>query len=141
MGALRRLMFGALVVVLTAGCNGGPQPPRRGPISGKVTLDGKPVTQANIRFVALEAGGVNAAAAVKDGVYEVADGEGPAKGKYRVEFSVPGPKRRVPNADIPGAWLEEATEILPPRYHRDSKFLLDYDPDNVKPYDVELKSK
>jgi hypothetical protein len=130
-----------VALAVAVGCNTGPQSPRRGPISGKVTLDGKPVSQADIRFMALEPSGVNVAVAVKDGIYAVADGEGPSKGKYRVEFKVPGPKRRIPNPDIPGAWLEEASEILPARYHRDSKYVLDYDPDKVKPYDVELKSK
>jgi hypothetical protein len=80
-------------------------------------------------------------APVKDGVYEVLEDKGPVKGKYRVEFSVPGPVRRTPNPDTPGAWLEEPIEILPARYHRDSKYILDYDPDDPKPYDVQLTSK
>jgi hypothetical protein len=63
------------------------------------------------------------------------------KGKYRVEFSVPVPGRRVPNPDIPGAWLEEPQETLPARYHRESQFVLDYDPDNPKPYDAALTSR
>jgi len=34
--------------------------------------------------------------------FSLAEGEGPTKGKYRVEFSVPSAtKRRVPNDDIP----------------------------------------
>jgi hypothetical protein len=135
-------LLGALIVALTvaAGCNA-PRPPKRGKLSGKFLLDGKPVAKANIRFIALEAGGTSVPAAVKDGVYEIPEGQGPVKGKYRVEFSVPGPTRRIPNPDIPGTWLEEASETLPARYHRDSKYVLDYDPENPKPYDVELTSK
>jgi hypothetical protein len=144
MRALRwPLLVGVILAALTLadGCSRAPAPPRRGKIYGKVTLDGKPVAKANIRFIALEASGINVLAPVTDGVYEVSEGQGPVKGKYRVEFSVPKRGRRVPNPDIPGAWLEEPIETLPARYHRDSPYLLDYDPDNPKPYDAELTSK
>jgi hypothetical protein len=125
---------------VAAGCNA-PRPPKRGKLYGKVTLDGKPVAKASIRFIALEASGINVLASVNDGAYEVPESQGPVKGKYRVEFSVPGPTRRVPNPDIPGAWLDEPSEALPPRYHRDSKHVLDYDPEDPKPYDAQLTSK
>jgi len=133
----------ALVVlmVVAAGCERTPAPPRRGKIAGKITLDGKPVAKANVRFIALEASGFNVLAPVADGVYEVSEGQGLVKGKYRIEFSVPGPGRRTPNPDIPGAWLEEPSETLPARYHRDSQYVLDYDPDNPKPYDAALTSR
>jgi hypothetical protein len=141
-----RLLFGRLLAILAvaltlvAGCSSAPAPPRRGKIYGKVTLDGKPVAKANIRFIALEASGINVLAAVKDGVYEVPEDQGPVKGKYRVEFSVPRPGRRIANPDIPGTWLQDPIETLPARYHRDSKYLLDYDPDDPKPYDASLTS-
>ena len=62
-----------------------------------------------------------------------------AKGKYRVEFSVPSAtKTRTPNPDIPGEWLEEASEMLPPRYHRDSTMTLDYDPADPRPVEYKL---
>lgn len=140
---MRRTLVPFVVVVLmvAAGCDRAPAPPKRGKIAGKITLDGKPVTKANVRFIALEASGFNVLAPVKDGVYEVPEGEGLVKGKYRVEFSVPVPGRRVPNPDIPGAWLEEPQETLPARYHRESQFVLDYDPDNPKPYDAALTSR
>jgi hypothetical protein len=129
------------VLVLAAGCDRAPTPPQRGKIAGTITLDGKPVAKANVRFIALEASGFNVLAPVKDGVYEVPDGQGLVKGKYRVEFSVPIPGRRVPNPDIPGAWLDEPQETLPARYHRESQYILDYDPDNPKPYDASLTSR
>jgi hypothetical protein len=143
MHAFPGTLLGTLAVALTlaGGCSSGPPPPRRGALHGKVTLDGKPVAKANIRFIALEASGINVLTAVKDGVYEVPADQGPVKGKYRVEFSVPKPGRRIPNPDIPGAWLEDPIETLPARYHRESNYLLDYDPDDAKPYDATLTSK
>ncbi|MCI0459934.1 MAG: hypothetical protein L0Z62_23535 [Gemmataceae bacterium] len=138
------LLLGILAVTLTvaAGCSTAPASPKRGQISGKVTLDGKPVAKASIRFIALEASGVNVLADVKDGVYEVPADQGPVKGKYRVEFSVPSATaRRTPNPDMPGEWISEPVETLPARYHRNSNYVLDYDPDDPKPYNAELTSK
>ena len=129
------------VVMVAAGCERAPAPPKRGKISGTITLDGKPVAKANVRFIALEASGFNVLAPVRDGVYEVSEGEGLVKGKYRVEFSVPIPGRRVPNPDIPGAWLEEPQETLPARYHRESQYILNYDPEDPKPYDAALTTR
>src|SRR5262249_44714654 len=65
---------------------------------------------------------------------------GAGEGEIPREFSIPKPGRRVPNPDVPGAWLEEPIETLPARYHRDSKYVLEYDPDDPKPYDAELTS-
>jgi hypothetical protein len=139
----RRSLLAAfgLIAVVAAACDRAPAPPKRGKISGKITLDGKPVAKANVRFIALEASGFNVLAPVTDGVYDVPEGQGLVKGKYRIEFSVPGPGRRTPNPDIPGAWLEEPSETLPARYHRDSQYVLDYDPDDPKPYDAALTSR
>jgi len=131
----------ALALVVAVGCDRTPAPPKRGRITGKITLDGKPVAKANVRFIALEASGYNVLAPVKDGVYDVPEGEGLVKGKYRVEFSVPVAGRRVPNPDIPGAWLEEPQETLPARFHRESQYVLDYDPDNPKSYDAALTTR
>ena len=64
------------------------------------------------------------------------------KGRYRVEFSVPAPApRRVANPDRSGEWADEPVETLPARYHRDSQYLLEYDPADAKPYDASLTSK
>jgi hypothetical protein len=131
----------AVALTLAAGCRSEPAPLKRGKIYGTVTLDGKPVVRANIRFIALDPNGINVLAAVIDGNYEMPEGRGPVKGKYRVEFSVPKPGRRTPNPDIPGAWLEEPIETLPARYHRESQYILEYDPEDPKPYNADLKSQ
>ena len=138
-----RALVGLLVVLFTiAGCNRGPTPPKRGPLSGKITLDGKPVANGQIRLMSLEPNGINAVAAVTSGEYHMPADLGPAKGKYRVEFSVPSAtKRRIPNDDIPGQWLEEAPETLPARYHRESAITFDYDPATKPTFDYDLRSQ
>jgi hypothetical protein len=137
----RLLTLGTLVLVLAAGCEAA-KPPRQGRIAGRVTLDGKPVPRGNVRFIALGAGGVNVLAPIADGAFEVPEGQGPTKGKYRVEFSVPSVRtQQVMHPDRPGEWLEDRVETLPARYHRDSAFTLDYDPDDDAPYTAVLTSQ
>lgn len=128
-----------IVVVLWAGCTRGPEQPQRGKLEGKVTLNGKPVGSGTIRFMALDPAGINVLAHVTDGTYQVLEAEGPTKGKYRVEFSVPSAvKQRVPNDDIPGQFMEVAPETLPPKYNRDSTITLDFDPAQPKAHDFQL---
>src|SRR5688572_17804468 len=123
-----RRILGSLAVALAAlGC-GRADLPHRGRIHGKVTLDGKPLAAGNVRFIALEHGGLNVLAPVANGGYDVPEGRGLVKGKYRVEFSVPKDGRRIPNPDFPGQWTVERLESLPARYHRESTSVLDYDP-------------
>jgi hypothetical protein len=137
-----RLLLAVVAVILATadGCSH-PPPPYRGPIRGTVTLDGKPLPKGNVRFIALEASGFNVLAPVTDGIYDVPEGQGLVKGKYRVEFSVPKAGRRVPNPDVPGAWMVEPEEALPVRYHRDSQMVMDYDPADQKPFNGTLTSR
>jgi hypothetical protein len=122
-----------------SGCDRGPALPARGRLTGKVTLNSKPLPEGTVRFLAIDPNGINAIAQVKDGQYALAEDAGPAKGKYRVEFSVLSKtKQRVPNDDVPGTFMEIAPETLPPRYHRDSQITIDYNPEEQKSYDFSL---
>lgn len=132
------LLLVALALAV-AGCDGGSALPKRGKLEGKVTLNGKPLASGTIRFMAIDPNGTNVLATVKDGQYSVPAAEGPTKGKYRVEFSVlSATKVRVPNDDAPGQFMEIAPETLPPRYHRNSQFTIDYDPATPQSHDFQL---
>ena len=137
-----RPLFCILPVALAfafCGCNSSSTTPKRGPLAGNVTLNGKPVAEGKIWFFALDQSGLNVLAPIKDGRYSLPAGEGPTKGKYRVQLSVPSDKKnRFPNPDFPGQWIEEPIELLPPRYHRNSELLEDYDPTTARSYDFQL---
>ena len=136
-----RCKYESVVVLLLAmlGCADAPKAPERGKLEGKVTLNGKPVASGLIRFMAIDPNGTNVVATIADGQYSVPEGQGPSKGKYRIEFSVPSAtKRRIPNDDIPGQFIEEAAETLPPRYHSKSEITADYDPAQTRPHDFQL---
>ena len=127
------------VLIVVPGCDRGPAPPKRGKLEGKVTLNGKPLAGGTIRFMAIDPNGVNVLATVKDGAYSVAEADGPTKGKYRVEFSVPSAtKRRIPNDDIPGQFMEEAPETMPARYNTQSTITIEFDPGKPEPRAFQL---
>jgi hypothetical protein len=126
-------------VSISSGCTRAPEGPKRGKLDGNVTLNGKPVAKGYIRFLAIDPSGTNAAAEIVGGKYSVPDGQGPTKAKYRVQFSVPSDtKKRVPNDDIPGEFMEIAPESLPAKYTTASNITLDYDPDKPQPHDFRL---
>jgi hypothetical protein len=121
------------------GCSSAPAAQKRGKIEGKVTVNGQPVSAGRIRFMAIDPNGTNVAAEIKDGQFTVPAEQGPTKGKYRVEFNVPSAtKRRIPDDDNPGKFIEEAPETLPRRYNYDSTITADYDPDNSQPLNFQL---
>jgi len=131
--------IGIALLFTIAGCADAPKAPQRGKLEGKVTLNGKPVASGLIRFMAIDPSGTNVVATITDGQYSVPEGQGPSKGKYRIEFSVPSAtKRRIPNDDIPGQFIEEPIETLPPRYHSKSEITADYDPTQSRPRDFQL---
>jgi hypothetical protein len=136
-----RLVLAMAAVALAADGCGGPPPVLRGRIHGHVTLDGKPLAKGNVRFIALDPDGINVLAPVTDGEYDVPEGQGLVKGKYRVEFSVPKLGRPFHSPDFPDKMVQEPVETLPARYHRDSRYVLDYDPADPKPFDAALTSQ
>jgi hypothetical protein len=108
--AVAFMAAGGLVTV--AGC--GPSDPfNRQPVTGTVTLKGKPVAYGQIFFEPLDNQGVGTNAEVKDGKFELAKKEGLSPGKYRWMLSVldriptepggadtgPAPKNLVPAKD------------------------------------------
>jgi len=128
-----------LAIALSAGCNSAPPAPKRGKIEGKVILNGKSVNSGRIKFMAIDPSGRNVAAEIKDGEFSVPAEQGPTKGKYRVEFYVPSAtKRRIPDDDNPGKFIEEAPETLPRRYNYESTVTADYDPSNPQPLNYQL---
>jgi hypothetical protein len=135
----RSIALGLLFLAIVPGCSNAPATPQRGKLEGKVTVNGKPVASGTIRFMAIDPNGMNVLATVRDGQFSVAEDQGPTKGKYRVVFSVPSAtKRRIPNDDVPGEFIEEASETLPPRYNTKSEITIDYDPDQVRSHDFQL---
>jgi hypothetical protein len=83
----------ALVVALMSawglGCGGGPEGPRRIPMSGRVTLDGRADAEGRVRFAPAQGvSGPVASTAVKGGAYRFTSADGPVAGAHQVVFEL-----------------------------------------------------
>jgi hypothetical protein len=97
----------SLILGAAIGCGG------RGGVEGTVTINGKPVDGGMILFVPME-GNLKQApthADIKDGKYELPEGEGPEPGLYRVQviWSV-----REANPKDPD--IVRRTQLMPPKF-------------------------
>lgn len=88
----RNALFGALLVIglliFAVGCGDGR--PTRVPVSGKVTIDGKPLEYGSIAFLASSGGRPGGSSLGKDGSYAVTmytSKDGLIPGKYKVTVS------------------------------------------------------
>jgi hypothetical protein len=83
-----------VAAALAGGCNRGPAGPKLVPVHGTITLDGKPLSGAAIRFVPIgnTQGSGASGCADKDGKYEVFDrrgDKGAPVGEYNVSIVKP----------------------------------------------------
>ena len=132
-----------LFVFLATGCGSSDGVPR-GAVSGKVTLDGKPVPQGTISFVPVDASaGPSAGATIVDGAYAIDEQGGPVIGKNRVQITAPRKTGKkfpaVPPAPA-GSMIEETEESVPAKYNTDSELERDIKA-GENTLDFELTSK
>lgn len=111
------------MLILSAGCNRGPQ---MVPVTGTITLDGKPLPGASVMYV-LKAGGPPVTAVTDaQGKYDLATltpGDGALEGEYQVAVvayrvaGVSADPASDPSQQLPGAQGgERVTWIAPQRY-------------------------
>jgi hypothetical protein len=132
-------IVGCVLAVTTVGCEHAPLAAKRAKAEGRVTINGQPVANGYVRFMALDPNGTNVSALIKDGHYSVPENQGPTKGKYRVEFNVPSAqKKMVPDDDSPGKFREEAFETMPPKYNTKSALMQEIDPEKLQALDFAL---
>jgi len=126
-------------LALVAGC--GPSDGiARVSVSGKVTLDGKPLPSGQIVFLP-EQTGPSASAAIHDGAYTIGASEGPAAGSHRVEvYSVQPTGRMIPNPDDATQKVEETRSVIPTRYNANSMLRAEVKPRTENTFDFPLTS-
>ena len=108
---------GLLILATTWGCGQRDNLPRQS-VEGTVTIDGRPVHDATIRFEPSDPKMLTVAwAEVKNGAFVVGRETGPVPGKYRVKITL---KPTPPPASTPSkdeATPDEGSETLPPEYN------------------------
>ncbi len=82
---LLMMMLMILLMMAVAGC-GGADGPVRYPVSGKVTLDGTPLSSGVIRLVPVDQESPGAFAQIRDGEFQFTEEAGPVEATYRVEI-------------------------------------------------------
>lgn len=124
-----------------AGCGSEESGPPRLPVSGKVTLDGKPLEAGAITFIPA-ADGPATAATIAEGAFQVARAEGPSPGPYKVEIiSVQSTGRQIPSPDDPSAQIEESLNIIPTHYNARTQLQVEVKPDAENAFEFDLSSR
>jgi|GEM_PF-791893 len=114
--------------------------PARQPISGTITLDGKPLTVGTITFAPLD-GTTAATAPIQDGTYRLSRSEGPAPGRYQVEISAVRPTgRRIAHPDLPSETIDEVRNIVPPNYNVQTELAVEVKPDGEQTLPFQLST-
>jgi hypothetical protein len=136
------------ITVLLAGCSQPADPWTRAAVSGRVTLDGVPLSEGTITFFPSgTTKGPAAGGPIVEGRYAIPAAEGPVVGTNRVEIRsvqktgrLVKPPVAVETDGPPIDRVEELKEVVPPRYNRDStlEFTIVADCDNV--FDIPLES-
>lgn len=139
-------LLASLIPVLS-GCGSEPGPARAA-VEGVVTLDGQNLAAGVIRFIPAEGNsGPAAGAVIKDGVYRLAEGEGPVIGRQRVEIEATD--HLGFEADDEQAYASAVTERkgkplpknpVPDKYNRQSTLVADIKADDVNKNDFALTS-
>ena len=132
-----------LLGLLSAGGCGGPDDPTL-PISGTITLNGKPVEHGDIEFGGHENNGLRRGAMIVNGKYKTAPMQGLLPGKYTVRiFSVAaGPDDPVPDV-MPGeqSYGKGVYDKIPPEYNMRSKQVVTVTAEGPNEFNFDIVTK
>ena len=120
--------------IVSAGCGG----PVRRAVAGAVTLDGRPLDEAVVLFVPLDAGGRKTGAPIAAGRYAVPREVGLLPGRYRVEIAADPP---IDPAMRPDQVRQQARRRLPVSYSTSSPLTVEVAANGSTDFDFELVSK
>ncbi|MFO1095380.1 MAG: hypothetical protein U0992_19050 [Planctomycetaceae bacterium] len=133
------------------GCSQPDDPWPRAAASGRVTLDGVPLSEGTITFFPSgDTQGPASGGPIVNGRYDLAAAEGPVVGTNRVEIRSVQKTGRVVKSPVavetagpPIDMVEEFQEVVPPRYNRDSQleFTIHKDKDNVNDIPMQRDAK
>ncbi|WP_406697777.1 hypothetical protein V5E97_02825 [Singulisphaera sp. Ch08] len=124
------------MTLLMVGC--GNEGPARQPISGVITLDGKPLPSGSVTFAPLD-GTTAATAEIRDGAYRIGRSEGPAPGRYQVEINAVKPTgKRIKHPDLPSETIEEVRNVIPTSYNVETQLAIVVTPDGENAFPFEL---
>jgi hypothetical protein len=116
-------------ILLAAGCSSGP---RTYPVSGTVTLDGKPLEDGNVYFMPVDPNVSADAGRIEAGQFRFEAREGKMRVEIRASRETPG--KRSPMGNI------RKEEFVPARYNRESTLEAEVRSSGENVYTFELTS-
>jgi len=131
---------------IMAGCRGSDNQLGRQRISGKVSLDGKPVVTGSIQFSSLPGASqeIFSGCLIKDGSYSLPEMGGLPPGEYRVSISSAAPSAPVssdPEEAMKAAENPATTpELIPEKYNSKSELTIEVEKSGKSVFDFDLKS-
>ena len=115
-------MWLAAAALAFSGCGGGGDGLPREPVSGTVTLDGRPLVDGSITFVPTGAEGPPVGGLIHDGTYSIARLDGPVPGPHGVSIYSQQPTgKKFPDQADPSVMLDERRETISGRYNSRSQ--------------------
>ena len=127
-----------------AGCSKTYEGQQRFPVSGKVSVDGKPLDIGVIAFMPKAGGegaGRVAGAPIRDGIYSVPEENGPTAATYRIEIHWnKRTGKKIPNPMDTEQMTDELVEGLPKKYHQDSELTAEVSADKTQ-FDFDLQTQ
>lgn len=129
------------IVILAFSCHGCGNsvhdPHVRQPVSGTVTLDGKPIVSGAITFFPSDNQAVASGAAIVDGKYTISKADGLPVGNYKVMISAPviAKSNNSNPAEFPGY-----QEQIPQKYNTQTTLTCDVKPHPGNAFTFDLKS-
>ena len=137
-----RLIGSLLIALIATGC-GGPASdglPREA-VSGKVTLDGKPLASGMISFDPdnTQPNPVAVGGAITGGAYSITREQGPTPGNYRISI-YGGAGETIPEGD-PGMPPKPTKDPVPAKYNALSELKAEVKGGTANAFDFDLKSE
>jgi hypothetical protein len=139
------MMHALILALAAAGCGAPDDELPRQAVSGRITLDGKPLERGMISFAPLGGGGaspVSVGAVIREGSYSIARAGGPVPGSYRVAIiSEGGAPEAADAAPGPGELKSARKEPIPARYNAATTLKADVVKGGSNTFDYELTSQ
>jgi hypothetical protein len=135
-------LVAAAALLWACGCSDNPRGLQ--PISGTVTLKGKPVAEGMLDFwpVGGSSTGANytrAGAVIHDGNYDIPRKDGLVPGKYKVSISAPDKLHKLGGDELPGPTSSRTSkDLIPPEYNLKTKLEVEVRKDQTNKFDFNI---
>ena len=133
-GGVAMCLLTVAAVMSSTGCGG----PVRRAVAGSVTLDGRPLDEAVILFVPLDAGGRKTGGPIAGGRYEMGSDVGLLPGRYRVEIADDPP---IDSAMRPGQIRPQPRRNVPVVYSTSSPLAIEATAGGAATFNFDLSSQ